>query len=125
MFFNISICLIISLMTSQDPDKKHRDTFHSFFQKHSVTASNDRWSKPVGGLLLMVWMFFAIGPGSIFGNFTFGKPNAGYDSWMLGMPSIWAWQIIWWALGVGLIWFLANKLRMSTEPEKEIESINQ
>jgi SSS family solute:Na+ symporter len=44
---------------------------------------------------------------------------------MLGMPSIWAWQIIWWALGVGLIWFLANKLRMSTEPEKEIESINQ
>ena len=72
----------------------------------------------------MVWMFFAIGPGSVFGNFIFGKPNKDYDSWMLGMPSIWAWQIIWWALGVGLIWFLANKLRMSTEPEIEIESIS-
>ena len=70
----------------------------------------------------MVWMFFAIGPGSIFGNFIFGKPNKGYDSWMLGMPSIWAWQIIWWALGVGVIWFLANKLKMSTEPETEIKA---
>jgi SSS family solute:Na+ symporter len=124
MFFNISICLIVSLMTSEDPDREHRNTFHSFIQKHSITKANDRWSKPVGGLLLMVWMFFAIGPGSIFGNFIFGKPNKGYDSWMLGMPSIWAWQIIWWALGVGVIWFLANKLRMSTEPETEIKPIS-
>ena len=52
----------------------------------------------------------------------FGKPNKGFDSWMLGMPSIWAWQIIWWALGVGVIWFLANKLKMSTEPETEIKA---
>ena len=124
MFFNISICLIVSLMTSEDPDREHRNTFHSFIQKHSITKANDRWSKPVGGLLLMVWMFFAIGPGSVFGNFIFGKPNKGYDSWMLGMPSIWAWQIIWWALGVGVIWFLANKLRMSTEPETEIKPIS-
>ena len=63
-------------------------------------------------------------PGSIFGNFVFGKPNNGYEDWMLGMPSIWAWQIIWWALGVGVVWFLANKLRMSTEPEIEIKSIS-
>jgi uncharacterized protein YggT (Ycf19 family) len=37
------------------------------------------------------------------------------------MPSIWLWQIIWWALGVAMMWFLAYKLEMSTIPEKEIE----
>ena len=41
------------------------------------------------------------------------------------MPSIWAWQIIWWALGVGVVWFLANKLRMSVEPELEIKAISE
>ena len=124
MFFNISICLIMSFLTNNDPDREHREKFHSFIREHSIRKNNDRWSKPVGGLLLMVWMFFAIGPGSIFGNFVFGKPNNGYEDWMLGMPSIWAWQIIWWALGVGVVWFLANKLRMSTEPEIEIKSIS-
>jgi len=33
------------------------------------------------------------------------------------MPSLWAWQVIWWALGVSVIWFLANKLRLSTHTE--------
>jgi hypothetical protein len=96
-------------------------TFHVFFYEYSVSSVIDRWSKPVAGILLVTWMFFAIGPGSVFGNFVFGKPNAGYAEWIFGMPSIWAWQIIWWSLGVGMIWFLAIKAKMSTEPEKNIE----
>jgi len=70
-------------------------------------------------------MFFAIGLVSVFGNFVFGKPNAGYEAWILGIASIWAWQIIRWSLGVGMIWFLAIKAKMSTEPEKNIERITR
>ena len=37
------------------------------------------------------------------------------------MPSIWAWQLLWWALGVFMMWFLAYKMQMSNVPDKEIE----
>ncbi|MGY9010323.1 MAG: hypothetical protein ACKVI7_11670, partial [Rhodobacterales bacterium] len=125
MFFNVSFCLLISSTNQQDENRKHRETFHEFFHEYSVSNIVDRWSKPVAGILLVTWMFFAIGPGSIFGNFVFGEPNAGYAAWTFGMPSIWAWQIIWWSLGVGMIWFLAIKAKMSTEPEKNIERITK
>ena len=125
MFFNVSFCLLISATNQQDENQKHRETFHEFFHEYSVSNVVDRWSKPVAGILLVTWMFFAIGPGSIFGNFVFGEPNAGYAAWTFGMPSIWAWQIIWGSLGVGMIWFLAIKAKMSTEPEKNIERITK
>lgn len=124
MFFNLIVCLIVSATSRQDAeDHARRDSFHDFLHDHTVSTRRDRWSKPVAGVLVMVWMFFAIGPGSLLGNILFGEPNAGYDAWIFGMPSLWAWQIIWWALGVLMIWFLANKMRMSTVPEREIESV--
>ncbi len=124
MFFNIVICLIVSATSRQDAeDHKRRDSFHEFIHDYTATAVRDRWSKPVAGVMVMIWMFFAIGPGSLLGNILFGEPNAGYDAWVFGMPSLWAWQIIWWALGVLMIWFLANKMRMSTVPEREIERV--
>jgi hypothetical protein len=63
---------------------------------------------------------FAQGPGTVVGNTLFGNPNDA-ATWTFGMPSIWAWQVIWWALGVGMMWMLAYKMGMSTIPEKEIE----
>ena len=38
------------------------------------------------------------------------------------MPSIWVWQIIFWLLGVVLVWFLAFKMGMSTPSDKTIIS---
>ena len=32
-----------------------------------------------------------------------------------------AWQLLWWALGVFMMWFLAYKMGMSTVPDKTIE----
>jgi len=124
IFFNLIICLILSSRAGHDADHARRDSFHEFLHEYSVSSMRDRWSKPVAGVMVMIWMFFAIGPGSLLGNIVFGEPNAGYEAWTFGMPSLWAWQIIWWALGVGMIWFLANKMRMSTEPRLKIEHID-
>jgi hypothetical protein len=72
--------------------------------------------------MTLVWFFFGIGPGAVIGNTIFGNPNDS-ATWVFGIPSIWAWHIIWWALGVFMMWFLAYKMQMSTMPEKEITAL--
>ena len=68
-------------------------------------------------------MLFGIGPGAVIGNYIFGAPDAGVEGWTFGIPSIWAWQILFWLLGIGMMWFLAYKMEMSTVPAKEIEAL--
>ncbi len=121
MFFNIAVCLMVSAMSRDETDRLRRNRFHEFFQDYSASVSRRRWSKPVAGVIVLVWMFFAIGPGAVIGNIFFGDPNGGYETWKFGMPSLWAWQIIWWALGVGMIWYLAYKMELSTDLERDIE----
>ena len=42
---------------------------------------------------------------------------------MFGMPSIWAWQILWWFLGVCMMYLLAYHMQMSTMPETDIVAL--
>jgi hypothetical protein len=73
-----------------------------------------------GWIITCVWYFFAIGPGCVIGNTIFGNP-ATPATWANGMPSIWIWQIIWWLLGIAMMWFLAYKLEMSTNIKGEFD----
>lgn len=123
MFFNIIVCLVVSAMSRDEDDRERRNRYHGFYKNYGAPISRKRWSKPVAGVIVLVWMFFAIGPGAVIGNIFFGAPNEGYEAWNFGMPSIWAWQIIWWALGVGMIWYLAYKMEMSTDLERDIDRI--
>ena len=77
--------------------------------------------KPSAWIVTVAWIFFSIGPGLLIGNRMFGNPN-NVESWSFGMPSIWVWQIIFWLLGVVLVWFLAFKMGMSTPSDKTIIS---
>jgi len=72
-------------------------------------------------VIVLIWLFCAIGPGLILGNDIFGAPGNGYESWILRMPSIWGYQLIWWVVGIGLIWFLAKKMDLSTLPKFPIQ----
>jgi len=120
MFFNILVCLALSATASRDSNWQRRIELHTFLKQVTAIRNAKRWLKPVAGVIVLVWLFFAIGPGSVIGNLLFGEPNAGYEAWNLGMPSIWAWQIMWWALGVGMVWYLANRLQQSTALEQPL-----
>ncbi len=122
ILFNLGLAIIISAMTQNEGEHQHRMKFHSFLREHASLPAAKKGLVPIAWIITLVWFFFGIGPGAVIGNTIFGNPND-FATWTFGMPSIWAWQVLWWALGVGMMWFLAYKMELSTVPEKEVVSL--
>ena len=120
---NIVVCMVVSAQTQDDASTAHRMKYHNFLREHASLSPEKQGLVPVAWGVTLAWLFFGIGPGAVIGNWIFGEPNAGVAGWTFGIPSIWAWQIIFWALGVGMMWMLAYKMEMSTVPEKDIEAL--
>jgi len=119
VFFNFLAAFIISFITQDTKENSHKYKFHDFINDYKAASMFRRSLKPSAWIVTIVWTFFAIGPGSLLGNNFFGKPQS-VESWSFGMPSLWVWQIIFWIVGVFIVWFLASKMEMSTSPKKNI-----
>jgi len=122
IFFNLGLAMIISSFTQDKGEMDHKMKFHEYLKEHCSVPASLQGMKIPALIITLVWFIFAIGPGAVIGNTIFGNPNDA-TTWTFGMPSIWAWQIIWWALGVGMMWMLAYKMKMSTMPETEIVAL--
>ena len=122
IFFNLGLAIIVSAMTQNEGERTHRMEFHSFLREHASLPAAKKGLVPVAWIITLVWFFFGIGPGAVIGNTIFGNPND-MATWTFGIPSIWAWQVLWWILGVGMMWFLAYKMELSTVPETEVVSL--
>ena len=119
LIFNIIGATIISFITQELKETKTKKRIHEFISEHKNYSLTRRSLKPSAWIILTVWIFFSFGPGLMIGNELFGKP-INVESWSFGMPSIWVWQAIFWAMGILLVWFLAVKMEMSTSLEKNI-----
>ncbi len=124
IIFNLGIAVVISAVTQNKAEYEHKMKYHSFLAEHASLPESKRGMIPLAWIITLVWFFFGIGPGAVIGNEIFGNPNDA-ATWMFGMPSIWAWQILWWALGVFMMWFLAYRMQMSTLQETEIEVLQE
>ncbi len=124
IFFNLGIAILVSAVTQNPDDRAHRLGFHRFLQEHASLPVHKKGLVPVAWIFTLTWFFFAIGPGAVIGNWIFGNPNDP-GSWWFGIPSIWTWQLLFWAIGVVMMWFLAVKMEMSTVPENEIEVLGE
>ncbi len=124
MLLNASVCIIVSAMTQDEAARAHRMTFHNFLREHTAISEAKKKLVPLGWTAAIAWSIFGIGPGAVIGNTIFGAPNAP-ETWVFGIPSIWAWQILFWVLGVAMMWLLAYKLEMSTVPAREIEALTE
>jgi len=123
MLFNAGVCIILSAMTQDEQQLAHRMKFHNFLKEHASLPDSKKGLVPVAWAITIGWLIFGIGPGAVIGNTIFGAPDAGRDAWTFGIPSIWAWQILFWLLGVFMMWFLAYKMEMSTVPTTEVEAL--
>ena len=120
IIFNFSIAVIVSALTPNPETLAHRNKFHAYLKEHAGLPEGKKHLVKVAWVVVIGWFFFAQGPGAVLGNTIFGNPTDS-STWLFGMPSIWLWQIIWWALGVAMMWFLAYKMEMSTITATEIE----
>ena len=116
ILFNLSLAIIVSYFTQNTADTEHKMKFHSFLREHASLSPEKRRLIPTAVIITLLWFFFGIGPGAVIGNWIFGSP-LDPNTWVFGIPSIWAWQILFWILGVYMMWMLAYKMEMSTPPK--------
>ena len=121
LFCNVIACAFVSFLGRRTPDRERRMHYHRFLAEYARPSRGARGLRSVGWALALAWAFFAIGPGVVIGNDLFGAPNAGIASWRAGVPSLWAWQVLWWALGVVVIWLLAYRMELSTYTGRHLE----
>ena len=125
LFLNLIAVVIISAVTRNRGHSVLTTQIQQFSRGLSPALRGPRGLKPAAWSAVLGWSFLAIGPGTIFANQIFGAAGDGMDGWLLGMPSLWAWTISFWILGILLIWFLAYKLKMATSPVTEIHPLKQ
>ena len=125
LIFNVFICFSVSAfsaITKMDKDRIHRQKFHDFLNDHMGLHPSRTKLRSFAYVIALIWLFFGAGPGQVLGNNFFGAPGAGYEAWILKIPSLWGYQLIWWFFGIGLVWFLASKMDLSTLPNRPIQA---
>ncbi len=118
---NVVACVVISAISQRDGERARRGGYHAFLTAYDSDFVTPYHLRQLAWAGALAWLFLAIGPGALYGNYAFGDPKGAPATWYFGMPSIWVWQIASWAVGVLLIWFLANRIGMSTTPIRSIE----
>jgi Na+/proline symporter len=75
------------------------------------TESQKAWRKAMW-VVVPLWYLFAIGPFAVIGNDAFS---------FLGFPPLWAWQIVWWLIGIVMMWALCFKAGLASLGEAQIQ----
>lgn len=102
--FNLLLVLLSSAATLHRPDRFERDRLHD-----AVAMATGGTGRRLGALagIFIIWSFFAYGPGAVLGNTFFSDPIFTTLMATLDVPSLWVWQLLFWLLGVPLVWLLA------------------
>jgi Na+/proline symporter len=119
IFFNLGTAILISFFTQNKQELDHKMKFHNFLKEYAGLPEEKRSLIPIAWIITLLWFFFGIGPGAVVGNWVFGDPT-NPDTWIFGIPSIWAWQLLFWVIGVYMMWMLAYKMELSTPSKKDL-----
>jgi SSS family solute:Na+ symporter len=118
---NLLVVLLSSAATLHAPDGQQRNRLHdALFHATGFQMGN---RGPFWALMLL-WSFLAYGPGAILGNTFFSHPIFTSSEVALGIPSLWVWQILFWLLGVILVWWMAFRIGFGRTSEDAIRTID-
>lgn len=113
LMVNIFFCLLVAIFNRKGPERTHRDRLHDIFARDHKTDFGGRAAQGAKWSLTLIWAFLAIGPGAVLGNNFFSKPIFSEIDVKLGIPSLWVWEILFWVIGVFLVWWLAYRTQLS------------
>jgi len=112
---NALVAVLVSAVTQPDrAESNRRFGFHRFLRLNASVPPHKAHLKKLGWAIVVLWFLFAIGPLAHLGNNFFFFDAGDPSTWPGGMPPLWLWQLVWWLLGVYMMYFLAYKLEFST-----------
>jgi uncharacterized sodium:solute symporter family permease YidK len=113
LMVGLVVALVFSKLMPDSPEiearrKELRDWLNDIDRP---SAAQIAWRKAMW-VVVPVWYVFAIGPGAVLGNTAFS---------FLGFAPLWSWQIVWWLIGVAMMWALCFKAGLSFLGEEQIQ----
>ncbi len=105
------LCRGLGLKDSQETIDRQLEVRKWLDSVDEPSEAGKKWRTAMK-VLVPIWYFFAIGPACLLGNNAFA---------FAGFPPLWSWQIVWWIIGIVLMWALCFKAEMSTTNDKQIE----
>ena len=121
-FWTIASALLVAYLfrglgfkNTEETDTRQKEVRQWMNSIDAPTEKGQKWRNAMK-IAVPVWYFFALGPGILLGNsgFTF-----------CGFPAIWSWQIVWWIVGIVMMWALCFKAEMSTTTEEQIRRADE
>ncbi|RUX73537.1 hypothetical protein EN990_20850 [Mesorhizobium sp. M7A.F.Ca.US.005.03.1.1] len=110
---NFTACLLVSLFTRSGAERDRRDRLHDAFEESQPARKGSQAATTAKWALTLLWAFFALGPGAILGNTFFSEPIFAGVVVAPGVPSLLIWQVLFWFVGVFIVWWLAYQGRLS------------
>lgn len=117
MAANLGVTLLVSAFTQRRRFGEEAQEIRRFLPALLPARQRVRALRSTAWSITLAWLFLAVGPGLIFGNYAFLRADG---SWALGIPSLWGWGLIFWVAGLGLVWFLSYKMEMASPLTAEI-----
>jgi uncharacterized sodium:solute symporter family permease YidK len=113
LIVGLVVALVISKFFAESPETRERQReIRAWLNDIDRPSEAQRAWRKAAWVMVPVWYLFAIGPFAVIGNSAFS---------FLGFPPLWAWQIVWWLIGIIMMWALCFKAGLSFLGEAQIQ----
>jgi len=109
------LCRGLGIKDSEETIARQKEVREWLNSVDGPSEKGKRW-RGYMKIAVPVWFLMAIGPGVLIGNTAFS---------FAGFPPAWSWQIVWWILGIILMWGLCFKAEMSTTSAEQIRRADE
>jgi Na+/proline symporter len=104
------LCRGLGIKDNEETIKRQAEVREWLTSIDSPSETGQKWRNAMK-FLVPLWYVFAIGPLCMLGNSAFS---------FAGFAPLWSWQIVWWIVGIVMMWALCFKAEMSTTSAEQI-----